>query len=73
MPCNAIHRLGYTRTRQSINLGDPAILNAHNAVRAGQAGWVVYSLSSSNELKVQEQGDSDAGLEELQDEFSDGR
>jgi hypothetical protein len=62
---------------QSINLGDPSILQAHEAVRSGRAGWVVYSLSANNDLRVQEQGnddqDEDAGLEELQEEFSDGK
>lgn len=34
---------------------------------------MVYSLGANNDLKVQETGEQDAGLDELQEEFSDGK
>lgn len=57
----------------SLNLGTPALANAYNAVRTGDAAWVVYTLTATNELKVEETGDSSATLDDMQEEFSDGK
>lgn len=47
---------------------------AYNAVRNGASNWVVYTLTATNDLKVEAQADgSDDGLEEMAEEFNDGK
>lgn len=53
-----------------INLGNPALQDAHARVRDGQLVWMVATLPANNELKLQATGDD---LEELAEEFEDGR
>lgn len=55
-----------------VNLSSKDISDAYQNVVAGNIDWVVFTYDKgSNDLKVQSTGDG--GLEELQEEFSDGR
>ena len=56
-----------------LNLSDPEIGTAYKAVLSGDPSinWVVLSYSGVSDLKVQATGSD--GLDELKDEFSDGR
>jgi drebrin-like protein len=56
-----------------VNLSNRAILTAYQDVlNANGINWVIFTYEKgSNDLKVQSTGDG--GLEELEDEFSDGR
>jgi drebrin-like protein len=57
-----------------VNLSDPGLLGPHRSILNGDesVSWVVYSYQgTSNDLKVQSTGSGD--LDELPDEFSDGR
>jgi hypothetical protein len=56
-----------------VNLGNHDIATAYEAVRSGSSAWVVYLLTATNDLKVQEEGGRDGTLEDMQDEFSDGK
>ena len=55
------------------NLSDPEIERAYKTVLSGDPSinWVLLSYSGSSDLKVQATGAD--GLDELQEEFSDGR
>lgn len=56
-----------------INLSSREIQEAyHNVLNANGIDWVVYTYEKgTNDLKVQNVGNG--GLEELEEEFSDGR
>jgi len=56
----------------ALNLRSPDLATAYNAVLSGDpnANWALFSYSG-NDLKVSATGKG--GLEELQEEFSDGR
>jgi hypothetical protein len=56
-----------------VNLSAKEIASAyHDIVTAGGIDWAVFTYDKgTNDLKVQETGDG--GLEELVQEFSDGR
>jgi hypothetical protein len=56
----------------ALNLRSPDLAAAYKAVLSGDpnANWVLFSYSG-NDLKVS--GTGSGGLEELQEEFSDGR
>lgn len=56
----------------ALNLRSPDLAAAYQAVLSGDSNtnWVLFSYSGNN-LKVS--GTGSGGLEELQDEFSDGR
>lgn len=49
------------------------LTQAYDAVRNGTSKWVLYTLTASNDLKIEEVGDSTATLRDLADEFSDGK
>ena len=57
----------------ALNLGAPEIASAHNAVLNGSSAFVVYTLTATNDLKVQEEAGKDGTLEEMAEEFSDGK
>lgn len=56
-----------------LNLSSPDIAKAYNdVVNSRGIDWVIFTYDKgSNDLKVQ--GTGDGGLEELEDEFSDGK
>jgi hypothetical protein len=56
-----------------LNISSKEILEAYQSILSGSAtNWALFSYSGgSNDLKLQ--GSGDGGLEELQEEFSDGR
>lgn len=56
-----------------VNLSSPALRIAYDKVIKEQGiDWVLYTYAAgTNDLKVQSTGDG--GLEELEEEFSDGR
>jgi hypothetical protein len=58
---------------QSLNLNSVVLTQAYDAVRNGTSKWVLYTLTASNDLKIEEVGDSTATLRDLADEFSDGK
>lgn len=60
-------------TQSGINLGSPDIVNAYNAVRNGTSSWAVFTLNAKDELKLEEQGYKDSTLDDMKDEFSDGK
>lgn len=58
---------------QSLNLNSVVLTQAYDAVRNGTSKWVLYTLTASNDLKIEEVGDGTATLRDLADEFSDGK
>jgi drebrin-like protein len=55
-----------------VNLASPELKTAYQAVRDGDKGWTIFTYDKgTNDLKVQASGDG--GLDELEEEFSDGR
>ena len=56
-----------------VNLSSRELLTAYqNVVNANGVDWALFTYDKgSNDLKVQSTGDG--GLEELEEEFSDGR
>ena len=56
-----------------LNISSADILTAYQAVLNGEAtNWALFTYDKgSNDLKLQSSGDG--GLEELEEEFSDGR
>jgi hypothetical protein len=56
-----------------VNLSSKEIANAYQGVVSGEGlDWVILTYEGgTNDLKVQSTGDG--GLEELEEEFSDGR
>lgn len=56
-----------------VNISSKDILNAYQDVlNGGSIDWALFTYEKgSNDLKLQETGDG--GLEELAEEFSDGR
>ena len=70
--CRETDGIAATSLQSSVNLGAPAIAKAHRNVISGESSWVVYTLGANNELKVEEES-SFGTLDELQEEFSDGK
>jgi hypothetical protein len=70
--CRETDGTAATSLQSSVNLGAPAIAKAHRNVISGESSWVVYTLGANNELKVEEES-SFGTLDELQEEFSDGK
>lgn len=55
-----------------VNLTGRDLAQAYQDVLAGRTGWAVFTYEKgTNDLKLQSTGDD--GLEELAEEFSDGR
>lgn len=70
--CRETDEIAASSLQSSVNLGAPAIAKAHRNVISGESSWVVYTLGANNELKVEEES-SFGTLDELQEEFSDGK
>ena len=57
----------------ALNLRSPELTTAYRSVLDGDpdVNWALFTYQGGNELKVQDTGSG--GLEELEEEFSDGR
>ena len=69
----AVHRSTVGAMSLQLNISSADILTAYQAVLNGEAtNWALFTYEKgSNNLKLQ--GSGDGGLEELAEDFSDGR